>query len=250
MESQKVILISGSSNGIGAGIAKHFGKLGYSVIVTYYKNKSDGEKVVEEINRSNGNAKLFQLDVKDENNVKSIFEFVKNEFGKLDVLVNNAAIDALTPFEDCSFEDWKEITRTKIDGNFLCTKYAIPILKKSDNANIIIIMSSMYFRVDPDDPAYCVGTAGTVAYLKCTALALAKYGIRTNGIGPGETKTNNGYWKEVADEKMWKDLANKNPMGRITTPEDVAIATQMIVEDKSKFLNGNIVYINGGSFLK
>lgn len=250
MKINKVILITGSSNGIGAGIAKYFGKLGYSVAVTYNKNKKNAEKVVQEIDKSGGTGKIFQLDVKDERSVKNVFNSVKKEFGKLDILINSAAVDFPTPFEDCSFDDWKEITRTKIDGNFLCTKYAIPLLKKSDNPNIIIIMSSMFERVDPDDPAYCVGTAGTVAYLKCVALALAKYKIRTNGIGPGETRTNSRYWKEVGNEEMWKELAAKNPLGRITTPNDVAIVAQMIVEDKSKFLNGNIIYVNGGGHLK
>ncbi|HLD92335.1 MAG TPA: SDR family oxidoreductase [Patescibacteria group bacterium] len=247
MSNKNTILITGSSNGIGAGIAKHFGKLGYNVVVTYFKNKTNGEKVVKEIGSS---SKLYELDVKDEESVKNVFSNVEKEFGKLDVLVNNAAVDYPTPFEECSFDDWKEITRTKIDGNFLCTKYAIPLLKKSDNANIIVIMSSMFERVDPDDPAYCVGTAGTVTYLKCAALALSKYKIRTNGIGPGETKTNSRYWKEVGNEEMWNEITSKNPLGRLTTPEDIAIATQIIVEDKSKFLNGNIIYVNGGGHLK
>src|SRR3990172_3761 len=116
MTNNKVILITGSSNGIGAGIAKHFGKLGYSVVVTYFKNESDGEKVLSEIVANGGKGKLFQLDVKDEVSVRGVFEQVTKEYGKLDVLVNNAAVDFSTPFEDCSLDDWKEITRTKIDG--------------------------------------------------------------------------------------------------------------------------------------
>ncbi len=249
-KTKKIILITGSSNGIGAGIAKHFGKLDYSVVVTYNQNKKDGEKVVDDIEKSGAKTLLLQLDVKDEESVGKALTSVEKEFGKLDVLVNNAAVDFATPFEECSFDDWREITRTKIDGNFLCTKYAIPLLKKSDNPNIIIIMSSLYEKVDPDDPAYCVGTAGTVAYLKCAALALAKYKIRANGIGPGETKTNNRYWRENGTEELWKEIESKNPFRRLTTPEDVAIATQMIVEDKTKFLNGNIIYVNGGGHLK
>ena len=110
----------------------------------------------------------------------------------------------------------------------------------------------MYDRVDPNDPAYCVGTAGTVAFMKATALALSKYGIRTNGVGPGETRTENKYWAETnntTDEK-WKDYAKSNPLGRTTTPEDVGETVLMIVNDKTSFLNGNIIYINGGGHLK
>lgn len=246
MNENKVILISGSSNGIGAGVAKHFGKLGYSVIVTYKENKSDGEKVVKEIGST---ARLYGMDVRDEASVRGVFAKVEKEFGKLDVLVNNAAVDWGMTFESCTFEEWQEITQTKIDGNFLCTKYATPLLKKSDNGNIIIIMSSMYESVDPDDPAYCVGTAGTVTFMKCTAKALAKYKIRTNAIGAGETKTNLKYWKDNGTEKLWEELASKNPLGRVTTPEDIGYAAQMIVEDKSKFINGSIIYVNGGGHI-
>lgn len=246
MNENKVILISGSSNGIGAGIARHFGKRGYSVVVTYNQNQSDGEKVAKEIGSS---ARLYKMDVRDEESVKGVFGKVEKEFGKLDVLVNNAAVDWGMTFESCTFEEWQEITRTKIDGNFLCTKYAIPLLKKSDNGNIIIIMSSMYESVDPDDPAYCVGTAGSVTFMKCTAKALAKYKIRTNAIGAGETKTNLKYWKDNGTDKLWEELASKNPLGRVTTPEDIGYAAQMIVEDKSKFMNGNIIYVNGGGHL-
>ncbi len=250
MNNKRTILITGSSNGIGAGVAKHFGGLGYSVVVTYFRNKKDGESVVNEIKKNKGEASLFKMDVKEETSVKSVLAEIGKKYGKLDVLVNNAAVDWASSFENTTFEDWKEITRTKIDGNFLCIKYAIPLLKKSENPNIVVIMSSMFYKVDPDDPAYCVGTAGTVAFMKSAALALAKYKIRTNGIGPSETKTNSRYWSENGTEEMWKDLAQKNPLGRLGTVEDVALVAQMIVEDKTKFLNGNIIYINGGSHLK
>lgn len=245
----KTILITGSSNGIGAGIALHFGKLGYNVAVTYRNDKKSGEKIVSEILKSGSNARLYKLDVMDEKNVAEVFSLVERDFNGLDILVNNAAVDWGMTFENCTFEDWKVITRTKIDGNFLCTKYALPLLKKSDNPNMIIIMSSMYTNIDPDDPAYCVGTAGTVTFMKCAAKALAKYKIRTNGIGAGETKTNLKYWKDNSTEDLWKELAKKNPLGRVGTPEDVASIAQMIVEDTTKFLNGNIIYINGGNHL-
>jgi 3-oxoacyl-[acyl-carrier protein] reductase len=249
MKNKKNILITGSSNGIGAGIAKHFGELGYSVIVTYKSNKADGEKVVKQIQDNGGEALLVKLEVTDENSVKNVFEVVKNKFGKLDVLVNNAAVDWITPIETSTFEEWKEITRSKIDGNYLCTKHAIPLLKKSENPNLIMIVSSLYENVDSSDPAYCVGTAGVVTFMKCMAVALSKYGIRTNGVGPSETKTNMKYWKIAGSEKAWKEIEKNNPLGKLCTPEYVANTIQLIVEDKSKFLNGNIIYVTGGNHL-
>lgn len=248
-KAYRVILVTGSSNGIGAGIAKHFGKLGYSVIVTYKSNKDAGENVVKEILKNGGEALLIKLEVTDENSVKNVFELIRKKFGKLDVLVNNAAVDWLTPIETSTFDEWKEITRTKIDGNYLCTKYAIPLLKKSGNPNLIMIVSSLYENVDSSDPAYCVGTAGVVTFMKCMAVALSKYKIRTNGVGPSETKTNMKYWQIAGNEKVWKEMKKKNPLGKLCTPEYVANTIQLIVEDKSRFLNGNIIYITGGNHL-
>ena len=247
----KTILITGSSHGIGAGTAKHFGTLGYNVIVTYKNADKEAQGVVDFIKEKGQEAVTYKLDVTSEENVKDVFEKVSKQFGKLDVLVNNAAIDKLNPIETTSFDTWKEIVRTKIEGNFLCTKYALPLLKKAKSANIIVIMSALGDHVDPEDSAYSVGTAGTVAFAKAMALALSKYGIRTNGVAPGQTKTNSEYWQTLDNpEKTWKDLAETNPMKRVTEPEDVAKVIQMIVDDPTNYLNGNFIYVNGGGHLK
>lgn len=247
----KTILITGSSQGIGAAIAKHFGSIGYNVIVTYKNAKKEAEDVIKSIQAEGKENVAFQLDVTSEESVKEVFAKVAKRFGKLDVLVNNAAVDWLNPIETSTFDEWKEIVHTKIDGNFLCTKYALPLLKKAKNANIIVIMSNLGNRVDPEDPAYSVGTAGTIAFAKCMALALAKYGIRTNGVAPGPTKTNSKYWQTLKDsEATWKKLAEENPMGRVTDVTNVAKVVQMLVEDPTNYINGSFVYVNGGGHLK
>lgn len=248
----KVALITGSSNGIGAGIAKVLGRNGYSVIVTYFLHKESAEEVVRSIINSGGEAVCTQLDVTSEDSVKSCFQFIKEKFGKLDVLVNNAGIDGLSPVETCTFDKWKSITRVKIDGNFLCTKYALPLLKKCKKADLIVIMSGLGERPDPEDVAYSVGTAATVCFVKAMALSLAKHGIRTNGVGPGETRTsNNSYWKEAGldTDEAWKEFTKKNPLGRVTTPEDVGETVLATVENKTEYWNGNFIYVNGGGHL-
>lgn len=249
--NNQVILITGSSSGIGAGIASYFGKRNYTVFVTYLKRRDEAQKVANYVEKHGGKATVSQLNVMDEASVKKVFETVKKECGKLDVLVNNAAVDFVTPIDSASFKDWKTITRTKIDGNFLCTKYALPLLKKSSDGNLIIIASSLGDKPDPEDAAYSVGTAGTVCFAKAMVIALAKYKIRTNVVCPGETRTNNQYWKDLGDtDAMWKKFAKENPLGRVSTPKDIAAVIYNLVHDETKFLNGNIVYVNGGGHLK
>lgn len=251
MNKQKVALITGSSSGIGAGIANVLALHGYEVIVTYKNHKQWAEDVVSHIKKNKGKAVIHELDVTDEDSVKQCFDFVAEEYGYLNVLVNNAAVDGIAPIEACTFDRWKMITRTKIDGNFLCTKYALPLLKKPGKADIIVIMSSLGVKADPDDVPYSVGTAGTIMFVKAMAKGLAKYGIRTNGIGPGETRTNNLYWKEagLTTDEAWEKFAKENPLGRVSTPEDIGETALAIIENKTAFWNGNFIYVNGGGHL-
>jgi len=251
MDKPKIALITGSSVGIGAGIAKVLASHGYVTIVTYKEHKKWAEDIVADIKKNKGNAVIHELDVLSEESVKSCFDFVAKEYGYLNVLVNNAAVDGIAPIETCTFDRWKTITRTKIDGNFLCTKYALPLLKKPGKADLIVIMSSVGERPDPDDIPYSVGTAGTICFVKVMAKALAKYGIRTNGIGPAETRTNNGYWKEagLTTDAAWEKFAKENPLGRVSTPEDVGETALAIIENKTAFWNGTFIYVNGGGHL-
>ena len=252
MNDSKVALITGSSQGIGAGIAELLGSRGYTVVVTYKSNKDLADGVAEKIRAAGSNATAVQLDVTSEDSVKACMEQVEREFGRLDVLVNNAGVDNLSTIEDCTFDRWQTVTRTKIDGNFLCTKYALPLLKKPGKADLIVIMSSLGDKPDIEDIAYSVGTAGTMCFVKAMALALAKYGIRTNGVGPGETRTNNGYWQEknLTSDETWEEFAKANPLGRVTTPEDVAQTVLSIVENPTQYWNGNFIYVNGGNHLQ
>jgi len=252
MSNIKVALVTGSSEGIGAGIATLLGTKGYLTVVTYKTHKEEAEGVVNKIKSSGGNATAMQLDVTSEESVKNCFEFITKEYGQLDVLVNNAGVDGLSPIETCSFETWQAITRIKIDGNFLCTKYALPLLKKVEKSDLIVIISSLGDIPDPDDVAYSVGTAGAVCFVKTMAKALAKYGIRTNGVGPGAIRTNLGFWKEAGLDKdeVWDEFAQNNPLGRTATIEDVAQTVLAIVENPTRYWNGNFIYVTGGDHLK
>ena len=248
--SSKTALVTGSSQGIGKVIAIKLAENGYITYVTYLNNKSKGENTIAEIAKKGKKAILVNLDVKSEKSVKKVFKKISTDYGHLNILVNNAGIEIPTSIEKLSFKEWKDVVETKINGNFLCTKYALPLMKNQVNPNLIIIVSAIGDRPDPDCPAYSVGTAGTIAFTKAMALYLGKYKIRTNAIGPGTTRT--AMWDSMGgdNDEMWEGFAKNNPMGRVSKPEDIANAVLMVINDKSKFLNGNIIYMNGGSHLK
>lgn len=247
----KVAVVTGSSQGIGAGIAKLLGENGYAVTVTYRYNKQKADAVVEQIASKGGEAFAIELDVTNEQSVKACFEAVASRYGKLNVLVNNAGVDGLTPIENTTYEKWREIVGPKIDGNFLCTKYALPLLQKCDKSDLIVIMSSLGDIPDVKDIAYSVGTAGAVGFVKVMARALAKYGVRTNGIGPTAVRTTLGYYEEsgLTSDEAWEDIAKSNPLGRVATVDDVAQTVMTVVDNPSQFWNGNFIYVTGGDHI-
>jgi len=117
--------------------------------------------------------------------------------------------------------------------------------QKSKNANIIYITSSLGDNPDPNFPAYCIGTAGIVAFTKAMAKDLGQYGIRVNGVSPGTTRTPMCDTMDGDNDTMWKKFAKNNPMKRVSTPEDIANCVMMIINDESEYLNGNFIYMNG-----
>ncbi len=248
---KNIALITGSSTGIGSGIVKHLSEKGFECIITYNKNKNAGERLLRDVSNSENNHLLQKLDVCSEESVKNMSELIKEKYEKLDLLVCNAGVDYGIEIEKCTFKNWQEATRTKIDGAFLCTQYLTPLLKKSNNANIIYISASLAQKPDPYDPAYSCACAAVENFGKSMAIALSKYRIRTNVVCPGPTKTELDYWKNIEkiNGDVWNKLEKGNPLKRITTPQDVAEVIEMLFDDKTNYLNGNVIYVNGGAHI-
>ncbi|MBU0975861.1 MAG: SDR family oxidoreductase [Patescibacteria group bacterium] len=246
---QKVAVVTGSSKGIGRAIVLRLERDDFFVYVTYFTDKAGGQSTADEIKKAGGKCSLQKLDVSDEKSVTQLMSLIDNEFGHLDVLVNNACRDVSKSIEDSTYAEWKLAFDTKVHGAWLCTKYAIPLLAKSKNANVIVISSSADERPGPEILSYAVATGATNSFVKAIAPYLPKYGIRVNAVMPGEVRTAN--WGELEkDDKLWKEFAENNPMKRVTTPEEVADAVMILINDPHKFLNGNFLFVNGGGHLK
>jgi NAD(P)-dependent dehydrogenase (short-subunit alcohol dehydrogenase family) len=248
-QNKKVAIVTGSSRGIGKAIAIRLAKDGYFVYVTHFTNEVGGQTTVEEIKKVGGDAFLQKVDVASENSVKELMTQVENEFGHLDLLVNNACRDVSKNMQESSFKEWKMAIDSKLHGAWLCTKYAIPLLKKSDNANIIFVSSNADEGPSPEILSYATATGALNSFIKAMAIHLPVFGIRVNTVMPGQTRTDN--WGDlINDDKLWQEFADTNPMKRVATVEDVADAVMPLINDPHKFLNGNFLYVNGGNHLK
>lgn len=240
----KVALITGSSRGIGRAIALKLSKEGFECIITYCYDESAGKDVFREINEK---GLLLQLDGGNMESVKKAYEVVSKKYNHLDVLVVSGMKDKPKKFKDTTLEDWNFVISNKLTASFLVPKYFYPLLKKSKYPSIILNTSSVDERPDPNACAYSAATGGVSNLMRFLSVELASEGIRVNAIAPGTTRTDN--WKDLGleDDEMWKNFAGKNPLRRVTLPEDVAEAVSYLVSEKAKYINGNTIYVDGGA---
>lgn len=240
----KTALITGGTTGIGLAIAKRLAGDGAHVILNYAHNEEQALEAQKEIGE---NAALLKADVTSEEDVKSMFECIEKEHPTLDILVNNAGIDIEATIEECSYDLWKKILGVNLDGAFLCTKYATPLLKKS-KGSIVNIASRMGTKPVTEIVPYCVSKSGIIMLTKGTALELAEYGIRVNAVSPGLTRT--ALTEQLCDEDFFEGYAERNPLGRVGEAEDIAKAVAFVASDEAGFITGENIDVSGGILLK
>lgn len=245
----KVAVVTGSSKGIGQAIAIRLAKEGYFVYVTYFTDETGGKKTITEIEKIGGKALLQKVDITNEASVSSLMKAINKGHGYLNVLVNDAAKSVDKKMEDLTLEEWKLAFDNKLHGAWLATKYALPLLKKSNNANVIFINSSADEKPSPEVLSYAVATGALNSLIKALIIHLPPFGIRVNAVMPGPTRTDN--WGDlINNEKLWQDFAKRNPMKRVTTFNDITNAVMFLINDPNKYLNGNFLFVNGGNHLQ
>ena len=245
VKKKRIALVTGASKGIGEGITRFLVDKGYFVHATYRNSKA----LIEKAFGKNPDVVIHHLDVGDDAEVKIVLSAVDRISKGLQLLVNNAAVDYEASIENTTLEQWDEIFNARCRGTFLMTKYTIPLLKRNKRSTIINITSSFAHEAQPDLSATAAAEAAKMNFTKTSAVALAKYGIRTHSVNPGVTRT--PLWDPWGvDEEGWKKMALSNPLGRNCTPEDVAKIIVYLDSEEAAYLNGEEIYTNGGNHLK
>lgn len=243
----KAIMVTGSSQGIGFGIAQYYASRGFHVCVNYLSNDELAKKAVLQLEDAGASVSLHRCDVTNEDAVKDMYAEIEALGHQLETVVTNATDEIPKPIDEATLDEWHQVLLTKLDGAFLVTKYAIGPLRGAANPAIIFITSSEGWKPDGEYIAYQVGTAGLIAMMIGNAKYLAKkHGIRVNAVAPGPVKT--GLWDKAGQsEEMWQSFSERSPVGRVPTTEDVAAAVWFLAEDPMKFLNGTTINVDGGS---
>lgn len=244
----KVAIVTGSSKGIGEGIARVFSREGAKVVVVC-RTEDAGKQMAEELGASDGNAVFVKTDVRDTESVKNMIHTTINTFGRLDVLVNNAGYHISKNVEETSEEEWQFIIDTNLRGTFLCSKYAIPHLRET-RGNIINISSMVGLVGQPNAGAYSATKGGQIAMSKGMAIDFAQDGIRVNVICPGwiQTPLVDDWFSQQADENAArKYIFSRHPLGRIGTIDECGrAALYLATNEDSGFVTGITLNIDGG----
>ncbi len=244
----KVAIVTGSSKGIGEGIARVFSRAGAKVVVVC-RTEEAGLKMAQELGASEGKAIYVKTDVTSSESIRNMIDTTIKAFGKLDILVNNAGYHLSKNVEETSEQEWEFIQNTNLRSTFLCSKYAIPHLRKT-RGNIINISSMVGLVGQPNAGAYSATKGGQIAMGKGMAIDFAPDGIRVNVICPGWIQTplvEDWFSQQKDPEAARKYIFGQHPVGKIGTIEDCGKAALFLAcNDDSDFVTGITLNIDGG----
>lgn len=243
MLNNKSVLVTGASRGIGRAIALYFAKNGARVAVNYSGSEARANEVVEEIKANGGTAFAIKADISSSEDVTNMVKSVINEFGSLDVLVNNAGITRDNLLMRMKEEDWDAVINTNLKGVFLTTKAVTRQMMKQRQGRIINIASIVGVSGNPGQANYVAAKAGVIGLTKTAAKELSSRGITVNAIAPGFIETDmTGKLEEGIKEDMLRNI----PLARFGQPEDIAAAAAFLASDASSYITGQTIHVDGG----
>jgi NAD(P)-dependent dehydrogenase (short-subunit alcohol dehydrogenase family) len=235
---EKVVIVTGGAKGIGRCIASAYAEEGAAVIIAD-KDMEAGESTTEEITEKGGSALFIHSDISDPASVSSIFSEAGQTFNRLDILINNAGFGIWKSPESLTLEEWDSVLNTNLRGPFLCTREAVPLMKKGIGGSVINIASTRALMSEPDSEAYAASKGGIVSLTHALAASLSIYNIRVNCISPG--------WIETGDYSRLREKDHMQHFSqRVGRPEDIANACIWLTDPGNSFINGANIIIDGG----
>ncbi len=241
-----VAVVTGASRGIGNAIAEELGRGGAKVVVNYAGSQKPAEELAEKINQTGGGgeAVAIQADVSDPNDAQRLIDQTVEQFGQVDIIVNNAGINVDKTMDKLEVEDWQKVIELDLNGCFYTVHAALPHMTEQGGA--IVNMSSFVGEAGNMGQAnYAAAKAGLLGFTKTAALELAKSNITVNAVCPGFIETD---MTDAIPEDMQEKITKTIPMGRFGQPEDIAQAVRFCIENE--YMTGATLDINGGVYMR
>lgn len=240
----KVAIVTGAGRGLGKGIAVKLAAEGAKVIVADIAEDTASE-AVNEIISSGGIAKPFAANIAKQEDVKGMYDFALQEFGAVDIVVNNAGINKDGMLHKMSAEQWDAVIAVNLTGTFYSTQCAAQIMREKGSGAIINISSASWLG-NIGQANYAASKAGVVGLTKTASRELAKKGVTCNAICPGFIETD---MTRGVPEKVWDIMVGKIPMGRAGSPADVANLVAFLGSDEANYITGEVINVGGGMIL-
>ena len=239
--SGKVVLVTGGGKNIGKAIALAFADDGATVAVNVMSSRAEGEAVVSEINNSRGKASLFVADVSDPEAVKSMVDDITKQFGRIDMVVLNAAYRKDTPFLEMTFAEWRKVMAMNLDGAFHCVTNCLPHLIKNGGGSIILFGGANALKGSAGKVNTSVAKHGLVGMTKALAKELGPHNIRVNCVSPGPINTTRPDYRGPKPP-----IPKEAVLGRRGEPNEVAAMVHFLCSPKGAYVTGQIIHVNGG----
>jgi 3-oxoacyl-[acyl-carrier protein] reductase len=242
----KTCVVTGASKGIGRGIAERLGADGCEVVVNYRSSEAAAAETVDRVEAAGGSAIAVQADVTNLVEVEAMRDEAHEAFGPVDVLVNNAGITQDVRFTEMSHEEWDVVLDVHLDGTFHCTQVFYDDLADAEEGRLVNISSIIGKEGNFGQANYATAKAGIFGFTRTLALELASTGSTANCVAPGFVLTS---MVEELPDNIKETIRADTPLGRLGTVEEIADVVTFLASDRSSFITGEVIDVNGGKDL-
>ena len=243
MEERKVVFVTGGSRGIGKEVALKFAKNGYNVVINYVSSKTDVESLKDEFSKLGAKSVILQADVTKQEEIENVVKTAIDEFGKIDVLVNNAGITKDNLLMRMSEEDFDRVIEVNLKGTYIVTKAVTKYMMKQRSGSIVNLSSVVGVVGNSGQSNYSASKAGIIGFTKSIAKELASRNIRSNAVAPGFIKTD---MTDVLSDTIKENINNNIPLKRMGEAKEVANLIYFLGSEESSYITGQVINVDGG----
>lgn len=244
MSNKKNVLVTGGSRGIGAAISLELGSPDFNVFVNYNNSKEQADEIVNKIKSTGANAIAIQGDIVDANSCQKMVSRINEEYGPIDILINNAGITRDKTFKKMSLQEWNEVINTNLSSAFNMSSLVLPSMIENKYGRIINISSVIGQKGGFGQTNYAAAKSGLIGFSKSLALETAKFGVTVNCICPGFIATE---MVSAMPEDILNKIISQIPVNKLGSPSDIAKGVRYLIE--AEYITGQCLNINGGLYM-